>query len=42
MIGYYESKEAYERKLIDDLANQKFSWSSIWKAIQLTALTASV
>ncbi len=42
MIGYYESTEAYERKLIDDLASEKFSWDTIWKALQLTALTAGI
>ena len=42
MMGYYESTEAYERKLIDDLASEKFSWDTIWKALQLTALTAGI
>lgn len=41
MVGYHESKEAYELKLIDELASQKLSWDSIWKAIQLTLLTAT-
>lgn len=40
MSRYYAAQEAYELKLIDELAHEKFSWSSIWKAIQLAALTA--
>lgn len=36
---YATSKEAYELKLIDEIAHSKISWSSILKAIQLAALT---
>lgn len=42
MTGQYETAERYELQLIDELANQKkLSWSSLWKAIQLTALIAN-
>lgn len=40
MTDSFGSKEAYELELIHELANQKFSWSSILKAIQLAALTS--
>lgn len=41
MTGQYENTERYELKLIDELATEKLSWSSLWKAIQLTALIAN-
>lgn len=41
MQAYHEITEAYEKELIEELATEKFSWSSIWKAIQLTMLTAN-
>ncbi len=34
----YTTEEAYELKLIDELAHEKFSWSSIIKAFCLAAL----
>lgn len=36
---YGASKEAYELKLIREIAQSKISWGSILKAIQLAALT---
>ncbi len=39
MADYAAYKEAYELQLIDELANEKFSWSSLLKAFQLAALT---
>ncbi len=35
---YTGSKEAYELKLIDEIAHEKLSWSSILKAIKLATL----
>lgn len=32
------TEEAYELKLIDELAHEKFSWSSIIKAFRLAAM----
>ena len=31
----------YERKLIDELEDSKFSWNTVLKAIQLYALSTS-
>lgn len=36
---YEASREAYELKLIQEIAESKLSWSSILKAFQLAALT---
>ena len=38
MADYTAYKEAYELQLIDELANEKFSWSSLLKAFQLPRL----
>lgn len=34
---YNRCSEAYRRKLIDEIAKSKFSWSTILKGIQLVA-----
>lgn len=38
---HYTDEEIYERKLIDELAHEKFSWSSVWKAFRLAAMLRS-
>lgn len=35
---HYTDEEIYERKLIDELTHEKFSWSSVWKAFCLVAM----
>lgn len=35
----YEEREREVRKLVSELAASKLSWKSLWKALQLTALT---
>lgn len=37
MLNNY--KEHYAMKLIDELANEKFSWNSVLKALQLLSLS---
>lgn len=35
---YFTAEEAYERKLIDELTHEKFSWNSVLKALRLVAI----
>ncbi len=39
MTNYVLYKESYELQLIDELAHEKLSWSSLLKAFRLAALT---
>lgn len=35
---HFTDEEAYERKLINELTHEKFSWNTVLNAIRLVAL----